>query len=224
MQSGHTLSVFRDAAGRPKIPRMARSSGPKITAADRERGERIRRLREGLDESQAVFGERLGVEQATVSRWEAGWPVERRYWIPLSELVDQHPLDFIFGRQSEVPLLSDVAASKLADVAHVEYPQDAKMMPGGGLPSGEWFALQVVGDSMDRIAPDGAVIYVNVADKTLLHRRFYVFASGGATTFKRYMERPPRLEPYSWSGAHETIFPRREIQVVGRVGRVVLDL
>jgi transcriptional regulator with XRE-family HTH domain len=41
-------------------------------------GERIRKLRESLGESQAEFGERFRVEQGTVSRWETGASLVKR--------------------------------------------------------------------------------------------------------------------------------------------------
>lgn len=40
-------------------------------------GPDLRAARERLKESQAAFAERFGVDQATVSRWEAGGPPSR---------------------------------------------------------------------------------------------------------------------------------------------------
>jgi phage repressor protein C with HTH and peptisase S24 domain len=79
---------------------------------------------------------------------------------------------------------------------------------------------------MNLVAPDGAYIFVNKADQGLVNDKFYVFGTPeGESTFKRYRTgRPPRLQPYSTNPDHETIIPTGEIALVGRVGRVVLDL
>jgi phage repressor protein C with HTH and peptisase S24 domain len=93
------------------------------------------------------------------------------------------------------------------------------------LPPGDWFALKVRGDSMDLIAPDGATILVNRRDTRLVPKKFYVFARGGEATFKRYIDKPVRrLEPYSTNRAHEPIYPGRDLVVVGRVHRVIVDV
>lgn len=95
-----------------------------------------------------------------------------------------------------------------------------------GLPKGEWLALQIQGDSMDRIAADGALIFINRADQRLVHNKFYVFSDAdGAATFKQYREgNPPRLHPYSNNPDHETIQMTEGMMPLGRVGRVMTDL
>lgn len=45
-------------------------------------GKKIKSLRKALGDNQAEFGERFGVEQATVSRWEKGEPVQRKHQEP----------------------------------------------------------------------------------------------------------------------------------------------
>jgi phage repressor protein C with HTH and peptisase S24 domain len=123
------------------------------------------------------------------------------------------------------PRLSWVAASKMTDVGEVPHPSDAPAVLIGDLPPGDWFALKVRGDSMDLIAPDGATILVNRADKRLVRNKFYVFSNGGEATFKRYVDRPMRrLEPCSSNRSHEPIYPGRDFVVVGRVHRVIVDL
>gem|GEM_PF-709127 len=60
-----------------------RGSRPVIRAI----GDRIAELRRGLQESQAAFGSRFGVEQVSVSRWERGSVPQRRYWKQIAELA-----------------------------------------------------------------------------------------------------------------------------------------
>lgn len=124
-----------------------------------------------------------------------------------------------------VPRISWVGASQMRDVGDVSHPADVPKIAASDLPRGEWFALRVEGDSMDRVAPEGATILVNQSDKRLLPNRYYIFGIRGEATFKRYISEPvKRLEPFSWNPAHRPIYPSREIVVLGRVRRVIVDL
>ncbi|WP_371346248.1 helix-turn-helix transcriptional regulator [Ancylobacter sp. IITR112] len=125
-----------------------------------------------------------------------------------------------------VPLVSWVAASAFAETTFgAGLPADLPTINVPDLPAGEYIALKVQGDSMNRIAVDGSTIIVRLNDKELLDRAFYVFMGTDGTTFKRYRakEGPQRLEAYSTSD-HPTIYPSERIEVVGRVIRVITDL
>lgn len=81
---------------------------------------------------------------------------------------------------------------------------------------------------MDRLSPDGSVIIVNQADRTLIAGRAYVISRRGEATFKLWRADPPRFAPYSTNPMHEPIFVKSkeaaQDMVVGRVKRTVLDL
>jgi SOS-response transcriptional repressor LexA len=79
---------------------------------------------------------------------------------------------------------------------------------------------------MNLVAPENSLIVVDRSDTLLQPRGFYVFATAdhGEATFKRWMNRPDRLEPYSSNPAHETIYPEAPPTVIGRVRKVMLDL
>lgn len=124
-----------------------------------------------------------------------------------------------------VPLISWVSAGRMtlgetiladATLTHIEVAD---------LPDGDWAALEVEGDSMDRLAPHGSTIIVNRADKILRHERFYVMGTEeGETTFKRYRANPDRLQPFSTNPDHETIPLTGGELVFGRLRRVIIDL
>ena len=77
---------------------------------------------------------------------------------------------------------------------------------------------------MDRIAPDGSTVVINISDRELRPRSFYVFRQSDSATFKRYMECPARLEPFSTNPTHEAIAIDNDIDVIGRAVRVITDL
>ena len=131
------------------------------------------------------------------------------------------------GRQQtlKVPLLSWVSAGRLAAAEGVTNVDAKRHVNVADLPTGQWIALTVDGDSMDLVAPPGSIILVNRSDERLMDDKFYVFSTGdGAATFKRYRSSPTRLQPYSRNPDHETIYPSDILHIIGRVRRVITDL
>lgn len=128
---------------------------------------------------------------------------------------------------TQVPLIDAVQAGRLAKPTSQIPLEDVPLLAFADLGSGEWFALRVEGSSMDRVSPEGSTIIVNRADRQLISGRCYVFAVRGETTYKRWQGGdPPYLEPYSTDTVHKPIFPRakRDLEVIGRVKRTLLDL
>lgn len=130
------------------------------------------------------------------------------------------------SRIISVPLLSWVSAGKLVDAESQIPVEDVPLLAFADLGRGEFFALRVEGDSMDRLSPEGSVIVVNRADRTLVPSRCYVFAVRGEMTYKQWHADPPYLAPYSTNPAHQPLFIKRQrdLDVVGRVRRTLLDL
>lgn len=124
-----------------------------------------------------------------------------------------------------VPKISWVAASKMSDTGDALDPAEAPKIATSDLPTGDWFALKVSGDSMNKIAPDGSVILINQKEQKLVNGAYYVFGDRGAATFKQYASKPiPMLMPCSSNDVHKPIIPTKHFQVVGRVRRVLVDL
>ncbi len=126
---------------------------------------------------------------------------------------------------TEVPVLSMVSAGNLRDQPGVTASDIERWIKVADLPAGDWLALIVEGDSMDRIAPDGSTLLVNRADERLIDGRYYVFShGGGAATFKRYRRNPERLQPFSTNPDHVSIPVEGELYVFGRARRVLVDI
>lgn len=125
----------------------------------------------------------------------------------------------------QIPLISWVSAGRLADPQNEVELSDAPMLGFTDMDPGDWFALRVRGDSMDRVSPEGAIILVDRADRTAVTGKCYVFSVRGEVTYKRWRPRPPRLEPFSTNPSQEPIFPElAKLTIIGRVRRTVLDL
>lgn len=93
-------------------------------------------------------------------------------------------------------------------------------------PDGDWIALRVDGDSMNRISPHDSIIFVNRKDRRLVPNACYIIGDGeGGATYKRY--RPPNTwEPVSTNKAHQPfdLPPGREPDIIGRVKKTILSM
>jgi transcriptional regulator with XRE-family HTH domain len=128
---------------------------------------------------------------------------------------------------SYVRLMDSVPAGKLAAPMSQVALDHLPLLVFADLGRGEYIALTVEGDSMDRISPDGSIIVVNKSERTLISGKPYVFCHRGKVTFKLWRPDPPRLQPYSTNPVHEPIYVKNKAEaeglVVGRVVRSVLD-
>lgn len=123
-----------------------------------------------------------------------------------------------------VPVVSWVSAGAPDTPTTVDEIQNARRIEDAELdPKGDWIALEVIGDSMDRISPPGSIIFVDRNDRRLVMNACYVIAlEGGEATYKRYRPNPERFEPVSVNPAHEPIFPDGAVAIIGRVRKTIL--
>lgn len=125
----------------------------------------------------------------------------------------------------KVPLISWVSAGNLvAPDVEINF-DDVPRLAFTDLPPGDWIALDVSGDSMNRISPDGSRILANRRDRRLVPNACYVIAlESGEATYKRYRPDPDRFEPVSTNMDHEPIFPEGPMRIIGRVKRSIIDM
>ncbi|MFT5439411.1 MAG: SOS-response transcriptional repressor LexA, partial [Alphaproteobacteria bacterium] len=123
----------------------------------------------------------------------------------------------------DVPLVSWVKAGDLTETVDPYAVGDAADYIPVTHQRNTLIALRVSGQSMNRVAPDGSIVIVDYADKSLTSGQFYVVKLDGRATFKRFRSDPARLEPDS-TEAHETVFIQSETEVVGRVIQVINQL
>ena len=179
--------------------------------------------------SQAALAKAVGTSQQQIGKLLHGEREMTALWAEkLAPVLRTSPELLVFPgmRRFRAPVLSWVTAGRLTQQEGVKRSDIKKYVLLADLPKGDWIVLEVEGDSMDRIAPDGSFICVNLADQRVLNDKFYVFGTPeGEATFKRYRNgNPPRLQPFSTNPDHETIQMSDQMLVVGRVGRVINDL
>jgi transcriptional regulator with XRE-family HTH domain len=203
-------------------------------------GARVARRREALNLSQGDLAKHVGMKQQGVDNIEHGVVARPRLmrelatalktterwllWQEGPEVVSSNTPHSIY----EVPVIPWDNAGKLADPKARIPTDDAWMLPiAGRLGNGEFFALEVVDDAMDRFSRPGSIIIVNKDDRELVADRRYVFClRREPCLYRSWFPNPNRLEPASISGQHDAIFINRmkDLTVIGRVYLSVLDL
>lgn len=125
----------------------------------------------------------------------------------------------------DVPHISWVSAGQLVQQDTVHQFDDFPHVTMVDLPEGDWIALTVEGNSMNKISPPDSIIFVNRRDKRLVANACYVVADeSGAATYKRY--RPNENPPFQ-PASYEDVAPPKlvgAVHVVGRVRRSMIGL
>jgi len=157
------------------------------------------------------------ISRKAAEKYAAHFGVEAG-WILFGDEGVKTPID--------IPVLSMVSAGNLIEHESIMKDDIERWIQASDLPSGDWFALEVAGDSMNRIAPDASIILINRADLNLIDRRFYVFSSRetGSATFKQYRVDPPRMQPYSTNPEHMSMPLNDDFVAFARVRRVITDV
>ena len=205
--------------------------------------ERVAQAREARGWSQAELARRVSarrrsrgkaaVRQQSVNQLEQGGVDAPRYLLELAEALEVD-VAWLSGHGTDapvaaikppagivrVPLVSWVEAGGLADTVDPYPPGDAAEWLPVAHHHDNLIALTVKGQSMDRLAPEGTIIIVDLTDRALIDGRHYVFRHEGRATFKTWRKGPPaRLEPQSTDPDYQPIMPREGVEVVGRVIR-----
>lgn len=115
-----------------------------------------------------------------------------------------------------VPIIGITNAGNWREAIHV--PLGELPVPRGKA-SEEAFALEVSGDSMDKIIKDGGFVVVDPRQKELWDGKCYLIQNGQhEATIKCYFRSPPRFEPVSTNPIHKGwLVSERDFVVLGRV-------
>lgn len=128
--------------------------------------QKIQALRRSMRLNQVEFGEKFGVTQGTVSRWEKGSipqgtelaALANAAGVTLQEFLNA---DFEEAKQGIYPMLKgEVAAGVWRDAWQWE-PDEWLAYPGGAhidAPPDRRFGLRVIGESMNEVYPPGTIL------------------------------------------------------------------
>lgn len=190
---------------------------------------RIGKARAAKGMTQQQLAAAVGISDSQLGRFDTGereprvgelMRIGEVLGVPWQSLIEDHVAPERFA-----PLISWVSAGQLMTPDNPVDLEGGKQIPLGDLGPGEWIALRVDGDSMDRISPPDSVILVNMADRKLVPNACYVIVTEeGEATYKRYRGNPPRFAPVSTNVDHDDIYPEGAVRVLGRVRRSLIDM
>ena len=198
---------------------------------------RLKELREKAGYSQQGFADAIGVKQSTVGNWEAG-AREPKFEI-MERLADFFgvSVDYLLGRDVThnyaeslkpskdgskwIPVLGTVVAGipleAIEDI--IDYEEISPQMAA----QGDFFALQIKGDSMEPKMSSGDIVIVRAQNDCDTGDIAIVLVNGDEATVKRIKKRPeglmlipnnPAYEPMYYSNAEIESLP---VRVIGKV-------
>lgn len=192
----------------------------------------LKRLRKKAGLSQTRLAELARVSQQLISQLERG-ENEKTKELPniaraLGSQVHEIDEDYREGTAAliPVPLLSWVNAGILLepDPPPLDLEEIPILMESDLDPSGDWFALRVDGDSMNKVSPHNSIIFINRKDRRPVRGGLYVITDGeGGATYKQF--EPPNIwKPVSTNPHYEVLVPKpgTALEVIGRVRKSTL--
>jgi repressor LexA len=203
---------------------MSKTNAPSPDLEAMPWGLRVRELRKAADLTQDALAERIGTTKATISKIERSTTPPKLEWITkLASALNADMSDLVTGLKgsaapSYIPVIGMIAAGNW---------REAIQSPDGHIPvlhaKNHMFALKVDGDSIDRVAPDGAFVAIDPSNPTLADGLIYAVQNAdGDTTLKRFRSGPDRLEPDSTNPVHKAIMLGGEaITIIGRATQVI---
>lgn len=181
---------------------------------------RIRALREALGYSRRQLAEMAGTTSNQLVKLENGDRRLSDHWADrLAPPLGVQPYELLMPddvpiQMRMVPLIGQVSCGNWIEAVQTTGRRVPTMF--GGPKS---FALEPIGDSMDKLIPEGGFIVVDPEQLGLVSGKAYVIMNGdGEATAKMYRENPPRLEPCSTNPEHKQILiGETPFRVIGRI-------
>lgn len=182
----------------------------------------IKRLRLKRDWTQEHLADLVGVTRSTVTQWETGWSQPRMgaveklaaaFGVSVADMVDDGQREL--PRGAILPRKSKAAYAPLLGRVHAGDPQDPDVVDGPMVELPESIAeahprayfLEVEGDAMDRVYPEGCLILVD-PDREPQNGSIAAVSIDGADYVMRRLLRTSNtmvLAPESFNPEHEDI-------------------
>lgn len=193
-------------------------------------GKKIKQLRAERGLSQLELARRAEVSQQLISQIEneVNFASVRLPQIAAALGVPVSAIDINYGdttddrtETTQVPVLSQEEI-----IAGVHKPRNDQYVALSDLRPGDWIAMMMTDDAMDRVAPAGALIVANRSDRVLEDGGLYMFSTGRVVFCRRYRAgKAELLMPFSINPEHIAMaYERQQHALVGRVRRSVLEL
>lgn len=164
-------------------------------------GERLKIAREKSNKTLEMAGNKVGVHKSTVLRWEKG--ETEKIKIPILDTLAQFynvnptwlmgydvPMErkisseFIGEEVVQIPVYGKISAGQPLEM--IENIIDYTFITAEQARKGSYFALEVNGDSMDKIIPNGSRVVVRKQEELENGEIGVIVVNGNDATVKRY--------------------------------------
>jgi repressor LexA len=165
--------------------------------------------------TQEDLAKALRIHPTAVSKMLAGKRgVKAKEAALISELLEIKNVGY--SPMRELPVIERTAAANWSDA--VGDSEETMACPDESIAQNA-FIIEVDGDSMAKIAPEGSRVVVDPTDRDLVEGKSYVIVNGDSEpTFATYMSNPARLEPCSTDPDQKAVLPGQDqFVIVGRV-------
>lgn len=208
--SGNTMSVIDCAL---------RTSQCRLMVTHDELLDELRRWITSGKVRQKEVADELGIAPPRVNEMLSGKRRIQQREMPILA----HYLGFDEGPDPSVRRIARIGMVPASSLREALADTSGSIEVPANLPRGV-FALEVDGESMNKIAPLGCDVIVDPNDKQLFSGDLYVLSNeAGEFTFKRFLQDPARLVPLSTDPAHKEIAIGSEpINIIGRVVSITL--
>lgn len=183
---------------------------------------RIRELRLARGMSMETLGLSLAepVTLATIAKLETQrMALSLDYMQQIADALGVQPFEIIDRPMSGIAFIPKIGKISAGNWQEAVAVTDEYIPIPDGVSGKRIFALEAVGDSMDKLIPDGGYVVIDPDRRELMHDKVYAVMNGDSeTTVKRYCDAPPRLVPCSTNPTHnEIMFGEEPVIVIGRV-------
>jgi repressor LexA len=181
-----------------------------LTAFDREL---VRATMKELGVTQVQLASEMGLHQSAITNVLKG---ERQVKVHEASYIYERLKLFRQPDVQQVPVIGLTSAGNWREA--IESPDGTVPMPNG-LASNRAFAVEVKGDSMEKLVQDGEYVVVDPEATQLYNDKVYLIQNADhETQIKLYRSNPARFEPMSDSGEHKTLFMGQDrVDVIGRI-------
>ncbi len=180
----------------------------------------IKNARRAKGISQLQLGKKMGVSRSTIAMWETGGSQpDNSSLIAMSDFFGVS-IDYLLGRDSGyegsgapvptrpgskwIPVLGKVAAG--VPIEAVEDILDYEEISAQMAEAGDYFALQIKGDSMEPKISNGDVVIVRKQPDVESGETAVVLVNGNEATVKRIKKRPEGIMLIPTNPAYEPMF------------------
>ncbi len=203
-----------------------------------------------LDLTMKELSKKVGVSEATISRWESGdiANMKQNHIVSLAKALDISPLQLLDCEMEEIEPCSEgflykmfpcsISAGSLEFVAGItqyELISISNKIMGKYSGKKEIILLKVNGDSMNKVIPNGSVIVVDTSQKdltTIKNGDIVVFSQNGEYSVKKFyndMEHQKLIfKPDSNNELFTSIIIDYElasdVKFIGKVVKYIVDL